>query len=38
MALLDLQGLEVARTDFPGPASNASVVLCPISVMSLITC
>ncbi|GAB3146375.1 hypothetical protein GCM10027290_28010 [Micromonospora sonneratiae] len=38
MALLDLQGLELAAADRGGDGSRASLLLCGDSSLSLVTC
>lgn len=38
MALLDLQGMELAPADRTGGGSNASLLLCGDSSLSLISC
>ncbi|WP_320064229.1 SapB/AmfS family lanthipeptide [Micromonospora sp. RTGN7] len=38
MALLDLQGLEMASTDRTGGGSSASLLLCGDSSLSITTC
>lgn len=38
MALLDLQGMEVAAADRSGGGSRASLLLCGDSSLSLTTC
>ncbi|MER5333595.1 SapB/AmfS family lanthipeptide [Micromonospora sp. NPDC002717] len=38
MALLDLQGLETAPADRSGGGSNASLLLCGDSSLSITTC
>lgn len=38
MALLDLQGMEVAAADRTGGGSRASLLLCGDSSVSVVTC